>query len=113
MANKVLVVVYKRIGFTFQGCSCEEEAVNIDNYSLTSRSELPIRGCVDFTIYNLGTTNAFIFGNIIKIPPGTSWSPPKSSTAPIANQPIITFDGDYQNTRNIADAGNGSGLSGS
>jgi len=80
--------------------------INLTSDIVERRSELPIKGCIDFTIYNLGTAKAYLFQRNIEILPGSSWTPAKSATLPYANQPIIEFEGSYELTRNISDLSN-------
>jgi len=65
--------------------------------------DLPIKGCVDYEVVNKGTAKAYLFDGAIEILPGQSYTPPKSSPYPLINQPTVTFEGDFQMTRAIAD----------
>lgn len=68
-----------------------------------NKAEIPVKGCVDFAIINKGTAKAFLFDGAIEILPGQTWFPQKSSPLPLINQPVITFEGDFQQSRNSAD----------
>lgn len=69
----------------------------------TGRAELPVKGCVDYEVFNKGTAVAYLFDGAIEILPGQGWGPSKSSPLPLIDQPNLTFDGDYQRSRNSAD----------
>lgn len=68
-----------------------------------NKTEIPVKGCVDFAITNKGTAKAFLFDGAIEILPGQTWFPQKSSPLPLINQPVITFEGDFQQTRSLLD----------
>lgn len=70
---------------------------------ITSKQELPVKGCVDFSITNKGTAKAYLFDGAVEILPGQTWFPQKSTSLPIINQPVLTFEGDAQLTRSVAD----------
>lgn len=65
--------------------------------------ELPIKGCIDYEVVNKGTSIAYLFDGAIEILPGQNYSPAKSSNLPLINNPKVTFEGDFQMTRAIAD----------
>ena len=69
----------------------------------TSRVELPVKGCIDYEVINVGSAKAYLFDGAIVILPGQVWTPPKSSPLPLINNPFLTFEGDYQQTRSALD----------
>jgi hypothetical protein len=104
LINKVLLTKYVLAKWKDGGV--EKDGVNLTMDYFNGKMELPIKGCVDFTVTNVGTAKAYINGNSIVILPGQSWSPPKSTPLPIINQPSLSFENDFENTRNINDVGN-------
>jgi len=104
LTTKVMIVKY--MPAKFKDGQEIKDGVNIDVNYLEAKAELPIRGAVDFTVYNVGTAKAYLFGKNVEILAGQSWSPPKSTGLPIANQPELKFEGDYALSRNVADLSN-------
>lgn len=86
----------EKSGFTGDGVIMSVEHV-------WKKGEIPVRGCVDFCIRNVGTAKAFLFDGAVVINPGESWFPTKSTPLPLINQPVLTFEGDYQLSRALAD----------
>src|ERR1051326_4461093 len=77
--------------------------VNIVQDYITGKTDLHVEDSVDFTVQNKGTAKVYLFGSAVEILPGQSWSPPKSTPLPLNNNIPVTFEGDFQITRNIAD----------
>ncbi len=65
--------------------------------------ELPVKGCIDYEVKNEGSAIAYLYDGAIVILPGQSWTPAKSTPLPLINQPKVTFQGDYQMSRNAND----------
>lgn len=70
---------------------------------IDKKTEIPVKGCIDFSITNVGTAKALLFDGAIEILPGQTWFPQKSTHLPLINQPTLTFEGDVQLSRSIAD----------
>jgi hypothetical protein len=63
-----------------------------------STHKLHIMGCVDFELYNQGTTSVLIF-NSVEIAPGQSYSPRKSTNLPFAEDIDMRWADDPELTR--------------
>lgn len=100
LVNKLMLVIYKQVPYVGSptGTGVKMSVQHVDR-----KGELPIKDAVDFTVYNTGTSKAYLFGSAVEILPGQTWSPPKSTPLPIVDQPLLKFEGDYEITRNIAD----------
>jgi len=95
MSNRVLLTVLK---------PTEDLTGVIESFQfLDKRTELPLTGAIDYTIYNTGATNAYIYGGALKIPPGGFFTPKKTTPLPYSHGHVLTFDNDFQNTRNTSD----------
>ena len=111
LKKHVLVIQYKLGKFDpaskimpgQDGLKCSVE--NIHGDVGTGRTQLPVIGCVDYEVFNAGTAIAYLFDGAVKILPGQGWAPQKSSPLPLIDQPTLTFQGDYQQSRNVADLG--------
>lgn len=69
----------------------------------TGRTELPVKGSINYEVINKGTAVAYLFNGAVEILPGQNWVTTNRSNLPLIDQPTLTFDGDYQQTRNSGD----------
>lgn len=78
--------------------------ISVDHIRDTDdKKEIPIKGCIDFSIVNVGSAKAYLFDGAIEILPGQTWFPQKSTPLPLINQPVLTFEGDFQLSRSLSD----------
>jgi hypothetical protein len=103
LVYRLLLVKYSETVVTFAGKKEKDRAVTLEHfYYQQEHKNIFTKGAVDFTVYNIGTAKAYLW-NTIEILPNTSFTIPKSTPLPIANDIPISFEGDYSMTRNIAD----------
>lgn len=109
LTKKVIIIQYKLGKFDekspiFAGQPGVQMSVeHIHGDVNTSRVELPVKGCIDYEVINDGSAKVYLFDGAIVILPGQNWTPPKSSPLPLINNPFLTFEGDFQQTRSVAD----------
>lgn len=105
LLNKVVIEMQKKSQFTSDKKNAElagADGIVFSVVNISQKCSLPIKGCTDYVIDNQGSSTAYLFEGAVVIPPGTQWSPKKSSPLPFINEPVITFSGDTQLTRNFA-----------
>lgn len=105
LLNKVVIEIYKKAQFPNDKKNGElsgADGVWMNAVNIAAKCSIPIKGAIDYNIDNQGSSTAYLFDGAVVIPPGTQWTPTKSTNLPYINEPIITFTGDYQLTRNIS-----------
>lgn len=103
LVYRLLLVKYSETVVTFAGKNESEKAVIAEHfYYQREHKNIFTKGAVDFTVYNIGTAKVYLW-DTIEIAPGTSFSIPKSTPLPLANDIPIKYEGDYVLTRNVAD----------
>lgn len=96
LTHRILIVKYMPV--TINGVL----GIVINTDYIKEGTTLDIKGSVDFTIRNEGTAAVFLFGGAIKILTGDSWSPPKSTALPFHSNIPMSYEDDFQLTRNVA-----------
>lgn len=107
LLNKIVIEIYKKAQFPNDkknGDLSNADGIWMNVVNITAKTSIPIKGAIDYNIDNQGTSTAYLFEGAVVIPPGTQWTPTKSSPLPYINEPIITFSGDTQLTRIITNA---------
>lgn len=103
LIKRLLLIKYSETLVTFTGKKDPEKAVIAENFYYQGEHKfIYTKGAVDFTLFNIGTAKAYLW-DTIEILPGQSFTLPKSTNLPIANDIAVKFEGDYSLTRNIAD----------
>jgi hypothetical protein len=109
LIKRLLLVKYSETVVTFAGKKDAEKAVIAEHFYYQDEHKFVYtKGAVDFTIFNVGTAKAYLWDTII-ILPGQTFTLPKSTNLPLANDIPVKFEGDYSLTRNIADVATASG----
>ena len=103
LVKRLLLIKYSETVVTFAGKKDAEKAVIAEHfYYQDEHKVIYTKGAVDFTLFNIGTAKAYLW-DTIQILPGQSFTLPKSTNLPLANDIPVKFEGDYALTRNIAD----------
>lgn len=106
LIKRLLLVKYSETTVVFAGKKESEKAVIAEHfYYQAEHKAIFTKGCIDFTLFNIGTAKAFLWDNIVLLP-GQSFTLPKSTNLPLANDIPIKYEGDYTLTRNVADISN-------
>ncbi|MBS1635230.1 MAG: hypothetical protein JST26_04850 [Bacteroidetes bacterium] len=103
LIKRLLLVKYTETSVKFAGKAEHEKAVIAEHfYYQEEHKYIFTKGCIDFTLFNIGTAKAYLWDNIV-ILPGQTFTLPKSTPLPLANDIPIKYEGDYTLTRNVAD----------
>ena len=103
LVKRLLLVKYSETNVIFAGKKDAEKAVIAEHFYYQAEHNFIFTKCaVDFTVFNIGTAKAFLWDTIV-ILPGQTFTLPKSTNLPLANDIPVKFEGDYSLTRNIAD----------
>ncbi len=103
LIKRLLLVKYSETSVVFAGKTVSEKAVIAEHFYYQEENKfIYTKGCVDFTVFNIGTAKVFLWDNIVLLP-GQSFTLPKSTPLPLANDIPIKYEGDYALTRNVAD----------
>lgn len=111
LIKRLLLVKYSETIVTFAGKKESEKAVIAEHFYYQAEHKFIFtKGAIDFTLFNVGTAKVYLW-DTIQVLPGQSFTLPKSTNLPLANDIPIKFEGDYSLTRNIADISTAMGAS--
>lgn len=103
LIKRLLLVKYSETLVVFAGKADKEKAVIAEHFYYQQENKaLYTKGCIDFTLFNIGTAKVYLWDSIVVLP-GQIFSLPKSTSLPLANDIPIKYEGDYTLTRNVAD----------
>ena len=103
LVKRLLLIKYSETVVTFAGKKDAEKAVIAEHFYYQEEQKfIYTKSAVDFTLFNIGTAKAYLW-DTIEILPGQSFTLPKSTNLPLANDIPVKFEGDYTLTRNVAD----------
>lgn len=103
LVKRLLLVKYSETVVIFTGKKDAEKAVIAEHFYYQQEHKFIFtKGAIDFTVYNIGTAKAYLW-DTIEIAPGQSFTLPKSTPLPLANDIPVKFEGDYVLTRNPVD----------